>query len=223
MKTLQERVNRMKRLLVSLVVAGAVAVAGCNTSGTGGSGTTHAGPGGTESTRHSSYGPTGTGLGTTQAATSHTGFPAGTNRGTTEATGRSPLPADTHRGAEPAPAPGARNTPDRSETFTLSGPLLPTVIKQGERKEITIKVSRGTNFKEGIALKVENPPKGLTVKPEKPKISAGDDEAKVTIEAAKDAPLGDQLVDIDGVPDNGTPTQKPLQIRVKVEKGGENK
>ncbi len=212
----------MKRLLVSFLVAGAVAVAGCNTSGTGGvthsTGSTHASAGGTQSTYHSSYGPTGTEHGTTETTTGRNGFPTDTGRGTVhEGTEHRPAPADTHRGAEPAPAP------NRNETFSLSGPLLPTTIKQGEKKEITIKVSRGTNFKEGVALKVENPPKGLTVTPEKPKVGAGDNEGKVMIEAAKDAPLGDQLIDIEGVPDNGAPTQKPLQIRVKVEKGGENK
>jgi hypothetical protein len=201
----------MKKLLVSLLVAGSVAVAGCNTSGTGGgSATTHASTASTSVTRHSDYGPSDTSHGTTQT-TNRTGFPASTER--------NPLPGDAHRGAE---APGAG---DRTGTFTLSGPmnLLPIAIKQGERKEITVKVNRGSNFKEGVALRVENPPKGLTVKPEKAKLAAGENEDTVSIEAAKDAPLGEQTIEITGVPDNGAPTAKPLQIKVKIEKGGSNK
>jgi hypothetical protein len=109
-----------------------------------------------------------------------------------------------------------------NDTFRLTGPTGLTagvMLKQGEKKEFTVGISRGSAFKQNVRLEVKNPPKGLKVTLEKPSIEAGDKDAKVMIEAAKDAPLETQIIEITGTPDKGAPTT--VNVTVKVEKGGE--
>jgi hypothetical protein len=182
----------MKKLVAGVLVA-AVAALGCNTSNVGGPGATGGSP------RVSGYGP---------ADTSRT-------------------PADGHHVA--ANDTGHAGTPavGGSDTFRLTGPtnlggVLPSVtLKQGEKKEVTVGISRGSDFKQDVRLEVKNLPKGLTVTPEKPTIAAGDKESKVMVEAAKDAPLGTQTVIVTGVPEKGPSAE--LKLEVKVEKGGDAK
>jgi hypothetical protein len=123
-------------------------------------------------------------------------------------------PGDTHEEKHHLPAVGGGQ-----DTFRLSGPLLATAIKQGERKEITVSASRGSDFKQDIQLKI-TAPNGLKVTPANPVIKAGDKEAKLEVEVAKDAPIGDQTISINGVPAEGAATATPLEVKVKVEKGG---
>jgi hypothetical protein len=187
----------MKKLTAGLLVAAVATLAGCNTSNVGGPGaTTTTGP------RVSGYGP------------------ADSNRG---------LPDAHHVPAGESPRSGAIPAVGGSDTFRLSGPaglgtLLPSVtLKQGEKKEFTVTINRGADFKDDVKLEVVNPPKGLTVTPEKPAIGAGDKEAKVTIEAAKEAPLGTATVEIKGVAAKSGGPAADLKLEVKVEKGGESK
>jgi hypothetical protein len=186
----------MKKLVAGLLVAAVATVSGCNTSPPGGPGASGS------SSRVSTYPP---------AETHH------------PVAGNPPPTADTHHvpAAEPPRGPGAPAI-GGSDTFRLTAPTGLTAgvtLKQGEKKEVTIGISRGSTFKENVKLEVKNPPKGLTVTPEKPSIAAGDSQAKVMIEAAKDAPLGTHTVEITGVPDNGA--SATVDLTVKVEKGGE--
>lgn len=186
----------MKKFVASLLVAAVATMTGCNTSGPGGPGATGS------SSRVSNYSPDSS---RNPADTQHH-VAAG----------------DSGRGSG-APVLGGR------DSFRLEGPvslggLKPSLtLKQGEKKEVTVTISRGSDFKQNVKLEALNPPKGLMVTFEKNTIGAGDKEAKVMIEAAKDAPLGTQEVDINGVPDSGPAPEKPLKLEVKVEKGGESK
>lgn len=184
----------MKKLVIGLLVAAVATVTGCNTSPPGGPGATPGSP------RMSGYGPVDSGRVGTDAH-----HVAAVDSG--------------H--AETPPVVGGK------DSFRLSGPpslgnLLPGVtLKQGEKKEVTVTIHRGSDFKQNVRLEVKNPPKGLMVTPEKPAITAADKEAKVMIEAAKDAPLSTATVTISGVPESGPPAD--LKLEVKVEKGGESK
>jgi hypothetical protein len=186
----------MKKLMAGLMIAAAAALAGCNTSTS--TPTSGSGAGGT---RTSSYPPADTG----RPAPADTARP----------------PADTTR--EKAPAVGS------NEPFKLRGPgglgglKSDATLKQGEKKEIKVGVSRSTDFKEGVRLQVKNAPKGLTVTPAKPDVPAGDDNVMVTVEAAKDAPLGAQTVDLVGTADNGKGPEQTLQLKVNVEKAADSK
>jgi hypothetical protein len=196
----------MKRLMAALVILAVAALTGCNTS-TSSPAPSSTGAGGTA--RTSSYPPAND---TNRPVAGEPARPAPVD------TAR-PAPTDTGRGA--APAIGS------NEPFKLRGPgLLGTpdvTLKQGEKKEIKVSVSRSPDFKEGVRLQVKNPPKGLTVTPAKPEVSAGDDQVMVTVEAAKDAPLDKQTVDLVGTPANGKGPEQTLPLKVNVEKGGEGK
>ena len=100
-------------------------------------------------------------------------------------------------------------------TFKLTAPMTETSIKQGETQTVTIDISRGTNFSQDVQLSVENPPKGLTITPASTTLKAGDKDAKVSIEAAKDAALGHHQVTVWGTPKEGAKTSVVLKIEVK--------
>jgi hypothetical protein len=115
---------------------------------------------------------------------------------------------------------GSTGTEAGKAQFTLSGPgglakLLPTAVKQGEKKEITISVNRESGFNQDVRLKF-TAPKGVTVTPADPVIKAGDKDVMVFIEAAKDAPPGEQTINVTGVPKSGSETT--LQVPVNIEK-----
>jgi hypothetical protein len=195
----------MKKLIAGLVMA-ALALTGCNTSTSTPSGST-----GTSSPRTSSYPPNESSRPPVASDTSRPPVAADTSR----------APAHAEPGHGGAPAVGS------NEPFKLRGPgVLGTsdvTLKQGEKKEIKVSVTRSSDFKEGVRLQVKNAPKGLTVTPAKPDVPAGDDNVMVTVEAAKDAPLGAQTVDLAGTADNGKGPEQTLQLKVNVEKGGEGK
>ncbi len=79
-------------------------------------------------------------------------------------------------------------------------PTFSTSLKQGEAKEVSIGVHRGKNFVEDVSLRFMDLPKGLTIEPANPMIRASDKDAKVTIKAAPDAPLGDFTIKVIGSP-----------------------
>jgi uncharacterized membrane protein len=118
--------------------------------------------------------------------------------------------------------PGVKPGKDKSnvlgpseETFTLDVPNLSTTLKQGESKNVSISLNRGKDFDEDVTLSFENLPKGVTIDPSKPKIGAGDKEAKLTLKAADDAALGDFAVKVTGHPTKGEDATNDLKIKVE--------
>jgi hypothetical protein len=185
----------MKKLVAGLLVTAAAAMTtGCNTSGPGGPGAT------SPTSRVSNYAPPDT--------------------------NRSAAPNTPHVPVDEAPPKGNAPVLGDKNSFRLEGPLSlggvkPSLtLKQGEKKEVTVTISRGSDFKQDVKLEAKNLPEGLMVHFEKPTFAAGDKDAKVMIEAAKNAPLGMHEVDINGVPQIGPAPEKPLKLEVKVEKGG---
>jgi hypothetical protein len=56
-------------------------------------------------------------------------------------------------------------TPDNA--FKLSLPTLSTSIKQGERKTVTLGITRGKNFDQDVHLKLSDLPQGVSITPRK--------------------------------------------------------
>lgn len=100
------------------------------------------------------------------------------------------------------------------DTFSLSAPTLSTTVKQGETKTVTLGVKRGKNFDEDVTLKFADLPKGVTISPASPVIKHGDTDAKLTIQAADDAAVGDFTVKVTGHPSKGPDATSELKLKI---------
>jgi hypothetical protein len=99
-------------------------------------------------------------------------------------------------------------------TFSLSPPTFATKLKQGEAKNVTIDIKRGTNFAEDVSVKFEGVPQGVTIEPADPMIKHGDDKTEVTVKAAKDAAVGDFTVKVIGHPTKGKDAAHDMKIKI---------
>lgn len=113
------------------------------------------------------------------------------------------------------PGKGVDLTGPGEGKFALDPPNLSTHLKQGETKEVTIGISRGTNFDKDVGLKFEDVPKGVTFDPATPKIKHGDKNASFKVKAADDAAIGDFKVKVLGHPTAGAEAEDGLKITVK--------
>jgi uncharacterized membrane protein len=105
---------------------------------------------------------------------------------------------------------------NKNDTFTVKGPATATTIRQGEKQNIDLSLDRGKDFKESVSLSADNPPKGITVTMDKKTVNASDPEKVVmTVEAAKDAPIGEHLIKVMAKP--GTGKETSLDVKVKVD------
>jgi uncharacterized membrane protein len=100
-------------------------------------------------------------------------------------------------------------------TFSLSVPTLGTSIKQGERNTVKIGISRGKNFDGDVKLSFDGLPQGASISPAHPTIDSSEKEETVTLEAAKDAPLGDFTITVKGKPSKGPEATNTFKITVK--------
>jgi hypothetical protein len=100
------------------------------------------------------------------------------------------------------------------DTFNLSVPTLSTSIKQGDAKEVSVGISRGTNFDQDVTLTFADVPKGVTLDPASPVIKHGDAEAKFTLKAGDEAPVGDFAVKVTGHPTKGDDATNVFKLTV---------
>jgi uncharacterized membrane protein len=129
-----------------------------------------------------------------------------------------------NNGKSPPGGPGASNAKTGpmgaltlpENAFRLDPPNLATSIKQGESKNIRIGIDRGKNFDQDVKMEFAGAPKGVTVKPAGNELKAGDKEMVVTVDAAKDAALGEHAIAITGTPaKDGAKTSTSFKIDVK--------
>lgn len=113
-------------------------------------------------------------------------------------------------------APGSRTAGSSDNTFKLNPPSGTTDIKQGHTKEITISVNRGKDFKQNVKLTLSTDAKGLTIKPDTAEVKSTDTATslKFTLDAAKDADIGEHKVTVKGTPETGTSTETSFNVKV---------
>ena len=113
-------------------------------------------------------------------------------------------------------APGARGTAAKDNTFMVNPPSGTTDIKQGHTKEISISVNRGKDFKQNVKLSLSTDAKGVTIKPDTAELKASDTATtlKFTIDAAKDADMGEHTVTVKATPETGQSTESSFKIKV---------
>ena len=126
--------------------------------------------------------------------------------------------------------PGATNPPSTNlldkfkpmdaNAFEFNEALTPLFLKHGEKKELDLSIKRGSEFKQTVRVKVEAltglkvlDADGKEIKHEL-EIKPADTKAKVWIEAAKDAPVGDSKLTITGTPETGKPTSYQQTVTV---------
>lgn len=102
----------------------------------------------------------------------------------------------------------------KSQTFTLSGPILSTSLKQGETKAVSMNIKRDKDFTEDVTLNFSEMPKGVTIEPASPVIKSGDTEAKIMVKATDDAALGDFTITVKGHPTKGADAMSELKLTV---------
>jgi uncharacterized membrane protein len=107
------------------------------------------------------------------------------------------------------------NIGGNSDTFSISGPLMSTSIKQGEKQVLDIKMKRGKDFKRGVKLSAENVPTGVKVEFSDSDIQPNEKEdVKLTVTVDKTATLGEHTIKIVGKPETGDSTSLDVKIKV---------
>jgi len=106
------------------------------------------------------------------------------------------------------------NGGDRTQTFTVKVPSTSTSVRQGERKEVTVSVSRGSNFDSDVHLTFKAPA-GLKVEPASATAKKGSDDVRVTVEAASDATVGTSDVHVNGHGGSGPDAAVDFKVEVK--------
>jgi uncharacterized membrane protein len=107
-------------------------------------------------------------------------------------------------------------TPGTSSSFTMSAPTMSTTIKQDNKESVKLTLNRGADFKKSVKLTVNAPDK-VKADFNKDTVAPSDSgDVMLNITAAKDAPLGDQIIKVTATPDGGTATS--VDVKIKVEK-----
>jgi uncharacterized membrane protein len=111
-----------------------------------------------------------------------------------------------------------RRTNGRNEenTFKLQVPRTATDLKQGGRKDVDISIDRGEDFAQAVKLQFKAP-RGLRVNPDNATIAGDTKKVKVTIEAEKDAPVGETNIEVIGVPESGKSVSVMMPVEVDKE------
>ncbi len=100
------------------------------------------------------------------------------------------------------------------DTFNLSVPVMSSSIQQGATTDAVIGIKRAKNFDSDVSLTFTDLPTGVTIDPASPKIKHGDSEAKISLKAGNDAPLGDFQVKVTGHPAKGSDALVDFKISV---------
>ena len=108
-----------------------------------------------------------------------------------------------------------RDTAAKDNSFTIAAPSSES-IKQGQSKEIGIRVNRGKDFKQNIKLTVTSEDKGVMLKPEHAELKASDNagELKFNLEVGKDAAIGEHRITVKATPETGQPTDTTFTVKV---------
>ena len=109
-------------------------------------------------------------------------------------------------------------TPGTQETFTFSGPSLPTKVKQaGKPAEIDLKIKTDEKFTETIAFSA-SAVDGLMFEFLPPEVKPADaKKVKLMVTAAEMAPLGEKTVSITATPTKGQAVSIDVEILVEVQ------
>lgn len=102
----------------------------------------------------------------------------------------------------------------KSTAFTIDGPATTTSIKQGEAQTVSLKINRGSEFKEAVQLKADAP-KGIEVVLSDSAVKASDkSDVNIKVAVGNSAEPGEHIIQVTGTPDKGAATTLDLKVRV---------
>jgi len=103
------------------------------------------------------------------------------------------------------------------DTFNLSVPFMSTTLQQGATMDAEIGIERAKNFGDDVELAFTDLPKGVTVSPEKAKISHSEMKATVKLIATDKAVIGEYKIKVTGHPAKGgdAVVEFPISVTAK--------
>ncbi|MEX0702948.1 MAG: hypothetical protein WD069_12710 [Planctomycetales bacterium] len=104
-------------------------------------------------------------------------------------------------------------TADKERTFTITVPGTTVDIDQGEQDEVTIKLNRGSEFKETVNVAFDAPA-GVTISPATAELKQGENEVKITLTATNSATVGKHRVTVKATPQTGPAVAEPFDLEV---------
>jgi hypothetical protein len=119
-----------------------------------------------------------------------------------------------NKGEKTSTSTASSTSPDRADTFTIKVPSGNTNVTQGEQKEVTVTLSRGSKFDEDVKLAFKAP-NGIQVTPPDTMAKKGGDEIRVTVKAMPDAPVGTTNIEVTGTPTHGSATKVEMAVEIK--------
>jgi uncharacterized membrane protein len=113
--------------------------------------------------------------------------------------------------------------PDRAHQFTIDGPTSTTSIRRGETQTVALKLNRGKEFQQTVALKTQDPT-GVHATLDQTTIKPSDkaDNIALKITATDNAPLGDAKVVVTATPDKGAATTLEVHVKLQEKAGAES-
>jgi hypothetical protein len=100
----------------------------------------------------------------------------------------------------------------KDDTFNLT--LASQSVKQGDSKELTVGIKRGSNFEQDVGITLVDLPAGVTATPAGSALKHGDAEAKIMLTAAVEAAPGDYKIKLMGHPTKGGDSTTEVKLTV---------
>ena len=114
-------------------------------------------------------------------------------------------------GCNKSPEGGVTGT---SNSFKVTAPTLPLMLKQGDKQTVTVTLDRESGFQQTVKLDAQAP-KGLKADFDMKSVKASDaKDVSLSITADKDAALGDHVVKVTATPDSGSATTVDIKVTV---------
>ena len=125
-------------------------------------------------------------------------------------------------GADPVPqANGNGNEMENEDnTFKMTVPSTATDIQAGGSQSVTVSIDREDQFNEAVTLQF-TAPQGIQVEPQQHELTAGVDEADVTITVDPTAQPGEHRISVTATPASGqNPVTSEFMVEVEAAEGG---
>lgn len=114
--------------------------------------------------------------------------------------------------------PTTEKVNDKAATFDFKGPATTPNLAQGEKKNITLTLGRGNDFRDTVKFPAEAP-KGLKVEFPKASVAAGEPaDVIMAVEAAADAAVAEHNIKVTATPATGKATARDVKVKVDAKK-----